>query len=403
MKASSDGSARGSVSVSTDGRIRATYTLAPLPELRGPAADPEARAHAVARESTLEVPEGVAPERIEAEFLGRVESVEVVEEGPDAGSATAVISHTPEILDEGLPQFLNLVHGNISLLPGVRLVDLALPGRVLAAFPGPRFGLPGLRSAHDAPRRPLVASALKPVGSGPAELARQAAALARAGIDIVKDDHSLANQASAPFDARVPVVAEAVARANEETGGRTAYYPNVTGPLLDIVPRSLRAREWGCGGVLLSPGLVGLDALRMLAEQGAGLPIMSHPSRADVGPERSTGVSPEVHFGLLHRLAGADCVVYVNAGGRFAWSVDTCKEVNRRLRGPMGGIRASLPVPAGGVDRDRAPHWFATYGPDTMLLIGGSLMQQPDLEAAARELVEQARAAAAYTVPAREA
>lgn len=378
-----------------DGRIRATYRLAPLPGMSGAAADPEARALAVARESTLEVPEGVAPAKIEARYLGRLESVEMIEDGPASGVATAVISHTPDILDGGMPQFLNLVHGNISLLPGVRLVDLALPDRVLATFPGPRHGIAGLRDRHRAPRRPLVASALKPVGSDPEELARQAAALARAGIDIVKDDHSLANQSSAPFDARVPAVAEAVARANAATGGSTAYYPNVTGPLGEIVPRARRAEEWGCGGVLVSPGLVGLDALRMLAEEGPGLPIMSHPSRADVGPERSTGVSPEVHFGLLHRLAGADCVVYVNAGGRFAWPVATCQGVNRRLREPLGGIAPALPVPAGGVDRERAPHWFATYGPDTMLLIGGSLMEQPDLEAAARVLVEQARAAEA--------
>ena len=50
-------------------------------------------------------------------------------------------------------------------------------------------------------------------------------------------------------------------------------------------------------------------------------------------------------------------------------------------------------VPAGGVDRTRAPHWFDLYGPDVLLLIGGSLLREPDLEAAARELVGQARAA----------
>lgn len=376
------------MSVSSDGRIRTTYRLFALPE----AHDPEARARAVARESTLEVPEGVAPRRIEAALLGRVESVEPVPVD-DGGGALAVVSHDPDILDGGLPQFLNLVHGNISLLPGVRLVEIALPAEVLRAFPGPRHGIAGLRTRHGAPRRPLVSSALKPVGLSPAEIVAQAQALARAGIDVIKDDHSLANQRSAPFEARVEAVAAAVAEVNRETGGRTAYYPNVTGPVEGIVSRAEFARDAGCGGVLLSPGLVGLDALRLLAEAGPGLPIMSHPSRADVGPERRTGVSPELHFGLLHRLAGADCVVYVNAGGRFAWSVDTCRAVNARLRAPLGPIAPALPVPAGGVDRARASHWFTTYGPDTMLLIGGSLMLEADLEAAARELVDRAAAA----------
>ena len=133
--------------------------------------------------------------------------------------------------------------------------------------------------------------------------------------------------------------------------------------------------------------------MRALAAGPVELPIMSHPSRADVGTGRHTGVSPDLHFGLLHRLAGADMVVYVNAGGRFDWSVETCQALNARLRAPLDPIRPAFPVPAGGVDRDRAPRWFDLYGPDTLLLIGGSLLRQPDLETAARELVEVARAA----------
>ena len=38
-----------------------------------------------------------------------------------------------------------------------------------------------------------------------------------------------------------------------------------------------------------------------------------------------------------------------------------------------------------------APEWFRRYGADTLVLIGGSLLAQPDPEAAAAELVEQAR------------
>jgi ribulose-bisphosphate carboxylase large chain len=368
-------------------RIRATYRLASLAGRVGEAG-PEDRARAVARESTLEVPEGVAPPSIEDHLLGRVEAVD-----PDPGGGHRVqISHHPDILDGGLPQLLNVVHGNISLLPGVRLVDLELPDAVLRTLPGPRFGIQGIREAAGAPARPLVASALKPVGLPPSELAAQAAALARAGVDVVKDDHSLADQASAPFSDRVREVAAAVDRANRSTGGRTAYYPNVTGPVDRILARAREAEAAGCGGLLLSPGLVGLEALALLARSGPALPILSHPSRADVGPERSTGVAPDLHFGLFHRIAGADAVIYVNAGGRFAWSVETCQAVNRRLREPLGPVRPALPVPAGGVDRTRAPHWFDLYGPDVLLLIGGSLLREADLESAARELVRQARA-----------
>ena len=46
-------------------------------------------------------------------------------------------------------------------------------------------------------------------------------------------------------------------------------------------------------------------------------------------------------------------------------------------------------IPArGGVSVARVPHWIESYGPDTILLIGGSLYAQSDLCAAARELIE---------------
>jgi ribulose-bisphosphate carboxylase large chain len=366
---------------------------------------PRGRAKALARESTLEVPEGVASSRIEAELLGRVVDVRSAAahggpatafaagalEKPDAHVAT--IHYPVGVLDGGLPQLLNVLHGNVSLLPGVRLIDVTLPAGVLDGFGGPRFGIEGVRERVGAPAaRPLVAAALKPVGRTTAELARLAAAFARAGVDVVKDDHGVTDQASSPFAERVGTVADAVAEVNAATGGATAYYVNVTGPVERIPERVGRAAEAGCGGVLVAPGLVGLDTMRAVAESEPLLPIMAHPSRGDVGPDRDSGISPEVWYGLFYRLAGADVVVYVNAGGRFAWSLETCQALNGRLRSPLGRLRSSLPAPAGGVDAADAPRWFERYGPDTLLLVGGSLLAHDDVEAAARRLVEQATA-----------
>ncbi|MBT8335955.1 MAG: ribulose 1,5-bisphosphate carboxylase [Gemmatimonadetes bacterium] len=367
---------------------RAVYRLGVLPS-GATGGDARARALAVARESTLEVPAGVASPAIEADLLGRL--VELRPE--DDGSVHAVIDYPGGIFDGSLPQLLNVLHGNISLLPGVRLVDVELSEGLCRAFPGPRFGISGIRerAASDAVGRPMVAAALKPVGLETPELASLAAGFARAGIDVIKDDHGVTDQAPSRFDDRVQRVAEAVLDTNAATGGSTAYYVNVTGPLESLTQRVSRAEEAGCGGVLIAPGLMGLEAMRMLAAGPTALPIMAHPSRGDVGPDRDSGISPELWYGLLYRLVGADSVVYVNAGGRFAWSLDTCNALNRRLREPLGSLRPALPVPAGGVQADDAPEWFRRYGSDTLVLIGGSLLAQPDPEAAARALVDQAR------------
>ena len=44
-----------------------------------------------------------------------------------------------------------------------------------------------------------------------------------------------------------------------------------------------------------------------------------------------------------------------------------------RLRAPWGRLRPALPVPGGGVELENTAELVGFYGPDTMLLSGGSL------------------------------
>ena len=95
---------------------------------------------------------------------------------------------------------------------------------------------------------------------------------------------------------------------------------------------------------------------------------------------------PPVLLGQLFRLLGSDGVIYPNAGGRFPFAESTCLSINAALRRPWGSIAPAFPVPGGGIDVRRAGHWVDRYGPDTVLLIGGSLYSQPDLVAACRDI-----------------
>ena len=104
-------------------------------------------------------------------------------------------------------------------------------------------------------------------------------------------------------------------------------------------------------------------------------------------------MAPEVLYGTIFRAAGADIMIYPNAGGRFAWPIEACVAVAARLRARHGPHRPALPAPAGGVQAADAGRWLGRYGPDTMLLIGGSLLAQDDLLGATRLVVESAAAA----------
>ncbi len=346
-------------------------------------------ADAIAREQTIEVPPGVGSDELQARMLGRIEAVESVGEG----RFLAKISFSPEVVGTGLPQILNVAWGNVSLMSGVRLEGLSIPDHVLEELPGPSLGIDGMRALVGAGgRRALFSVAVKPVGRTSQELAELASVFARAGVDVIKDDHGLVDQDPAPFHERVRLVADAVAEANAVSGGHAVYFPNVTGPVDVLDERIDHAAACGCRGIMLCPSIVGLDAMRAVASRRRDLAIMAHPSHAQSAPRRAEGIAPEVLFGTLYRVAGADAAVYVNAEGRFAWPLDTCHAINRNLRRPLGRLRTALPTPAGGVNAADAARWLDTYGPDTMLLIGGSLLARDDVLAATHAVVEAAHA-----------
>ena len=127
-------------------------------------------------------------------------------------------------------QTINMLFGNSSLHDHVELVDADFPPEFLGALP--RSALRHRRSARAArcaATRPLTCAALKPQGLSPERLAALCHTLALAGVDIIKDDHGLADQSYAPFRARVAACQRAIERAQHETGRRTLYAPSLVG------------------------------------------------------------------------------------------------------------------------------------------------------------------------------
>lgn len=367
-------------------RFRAVY------HLTGDEAQARAKAEDICIEQTVEFPAELVPDGdIPDHVFGRVESLRLL----PTHRHEAVISFAVETTGFELTQLLNVVFGNISIKPGIRLERLELPDSLLQAFNGPRFGRDGLRVWLNVPERPLLSTALKPLGLSAQELAELAYRFTLGGIDIIKDDHGLANQPFAPYQERVERCAEAVNRANRETGGNSIYMPSLAAPADRMVHQALTAKGAGAGGLLVPPGLVGLDAMRQLADDDRiALPIMSHPAFQGsfvISPD--SGISHYALFGQIARLAGADATIYPNFGGRFSFSRDECGSIVDGASAPMGTIKPIFPVPGGGMSLQRVPEMLELYGRDVIFLIGGGLHRRgPDLVANCRhfrQLVEE--------------
>lgn len=361
--------------------FRATYRLEVAPE------EIESRAEALLLEQTVELPrEAVRDPFVEKEILAGIDKIT-----PDpAGGFQVRLSFPVQTTALDPAHFLTVLFGNSSLQDDVVLLDVELPPSLMGRLEGPRFGMRGFREVAGVRDRPITCTALKPMGLPTEEMAALCRTFARAGIDVIKDDHGLADHPFCPFEARVRACLAAVEGVARETGHRALYVPNVTGTPERMLAQLEFAEQEGVRAVMLAPMLVGLPFMWQIRHRAWAVPILAHPTFGG-----ALRIAKETLFGTLFRAYGADAVIFPHWGGRFSYSIDVCRDLAERLRYAWNGIKPSLPVPAGGMSVERTEELVRFYGQDVMLLIGGSLYLAGDrLQERSRAWVEEVRRAA---------
>jgi ribulose-bisphosphate carboxylase large chain len=338
----------------------------------------EARARAIAVEQSVEMPLGAIDDAtILDEIVGRVDTIAKV--SPGLFAVRIALSRATMGDDAG--QLINMLFGNTSLQDDVTLHDAEFPDELIARFGGPNVGLAGLRERADAAGRALTCSALKPQGLSPARLAELAARFARGGIDYIKDDHGLADQAYSPFAARCAAIAKTLRAVASDTGKLTHYVPSLTGDLDALRIQIKAATDNGIGTVMVQPMIMGFSNFVTLRRENPDLAFFAHPTLA--GAAR---IAPPLLYGKIFRMLGADALVFPNHGGRFGYTPDTCRAIARTGLDDWHGLRPAVPVPAGGMTTQRVGEMLDFYGAGVMLLIGGALLE-------ARERLTQETAA----------
>lgn len=354
----------------TSSRFTATYRIA-APDYE----EAKKLAFGIAVEQTVECPyELVEGTLIGDTIVGQIEDLKKAE----PGAYYATISYEPEATGGEMAELINMLFGNTSLQPGIRLMSFELPDTMYNDYPGPRFGRTGIRELCGVPRGPILMSAIKPLGRSPKELGKMVYDLALGGCPIIKDDHSLMNQSYAPFEERVLQCVMALAEAKEKTGHKSIYIANCTADGLAFLDRAYKAKELGADGIMAAPAITGFTLIRDLARDPEfNLPIFLHPCFS--GPSvlsKDSGISPFCYYGQLSRLAGADAAIFTSFGGRFSFSQETCQNICEGTMEKMGDLKSIFPIPSGGMRWQLFKKMYQVYGPDTIFLVGGALQTE---------------------------
>lgn len=317
---------------------------------------------------------------------------DVVHVADDGSQATLTIRYPAANFSADIPAILTTVFGKLSLDGTIKLVDLSFSESLAKQFPGPSYGIEGIREQLGVHERPLVMSIFKGmIGKGLDEFEFQLDAQARGGVDLVKDDEILFDNPLTPFEDRIIIGKRVLDQVERETGRRVLYAVNLSGRTYELRDKARRAVELGASALLFNVFAYGLDVLQALAEDPEiPLPIMAHPAVSGaLTASNEYGISNKVLLGKLLRAAGADLVLFPSPYGNVALAKDETTAIATALTEPAS-YRPAFPVPSAGIHPGLVPQLITDFGIQSVINAGGGIHGHPGGPAAGATAFRQA-------------
>ncbi|MEW1835969.1 RuBisCO large subunit C-terminal-like domain-containing protein [Microbacterium sp. NPDC079995] len=304
-----------------------------------------------------------------------------------------------ENVGSDLATTLTAVAGNLFELGDLfacRLQSLDLPEEYVDAHEGAAFGVAGTRRLIGLGDSDVVVGTIvKPnVGLKEAEYRTVVRDLARASIDLIKDDELMTDPSYLPLETRVRVAMEEIDAAAQVTGKRTMYAFNITGDIAGLRQRHDLVVDAGGTCVMLTIPVMGLPALAYL-RSFAAVPIHGHRGGLAASMRHpALGVSYEA-WQKLARLAGTDHLHASGLGSKFYERDEEVSGNVRHLLTPLGQGEQVLPALSSG-QNVFTPHptWDALHTTDLLMLAGGGIAAHPGGPAAGVQSLRESWAAA---------
>jgi len=316
------------------------------------------------------------------------------------------IAYPEELFEKNnAPNILSSIAGNVfgmKAVKGLRLEDIDFPKNLIKSFPGPRYGIKGIRKLLGIKSRPLVGTIIKPkLGLKTKDHAKTAYESWVGGCDIVKDDENLSSQAFNKFDRRIAKTLEMKDKAEQETGEKKAYLANVTAETKIMLKRADLVKSLGGNYVMhdiLTAGFASLQTLR----GNTTLPIHAHRAMHGALTENPNHGMSMMVIADFARLCGVD-TLHIGTGigkMRGGWKeieeireemeLQKIKETATRLKEDWLKKKPVMAVCSGGIYPGHIPFLMKHYGNDIVIQAGGGVHGHPKGTIAGAKAMRQA-------------
>ena len=293
------------------------------------------------------------------------------------------IAYPLALFEEGnLPQLLSDVAGNVfglKEIQNLRVRDIIFPEKYVRSFMGPAFGIQGIRSILQIEDRPLLGTIIKPkVGLSSDEHAQVAYESWVGGVDVVKDDENLTNQAVNPFEERVIRTIAARKKAEDETGKQKLYVPNISASVSDMEDRAEFVKAQGGKCVMMDILTVGFSGVDHIRAQNYGMLLHGHRAMHGAFTHGTRHGIAMLPIAKIARLAGIDQLHTGTIIGKMEGGQESVTKTNDAMRRPWYDQKPTMPIASGGVHPGLIPDMVALIGNDVIINLGGGVHGHPD-------------------------
>lgn len=318
--------------------------------------------------------------------------------------------------------------GGMKMVKGLRIFDIRFPRKMVDAYPGPRYGIDGVRDLLDQSKKqrqmPILGTVPKPkVGRSAQEQADLAHRLWTAGdgsYDFIKDDENLTSLAFNLFKDRAQLVHEVQKKVEQETGKKKLFLCNLTHSNMDVMlERANWIKETGGRCMMIDVVTTGVAAVHTMRMKNPELIIHAHRAmHAFITRESGPGIMGSGNLqgfsvsmmvlAKIFRLLGVDSL---HGGSPKAKMEDygESEEIMRILTSDITkpnpsfqtlgqnwfGKKKTWPVASGGLHPGVLDKVITAIGSDCYIQLGGGVLGHPQGAEKGVEAALEARRAVA--------